>query len=194
MRQEELDVFVWELAELVAEDKVYADVVCISTTGGGTKFLSKLTSLERGAAVATVATGPRSRSLREVGDGEKGVLVEDVALEESLQQVPRHWTGRQASDEGTFGAFEFPSLNTWDRPRSGMARIRQRPVDWKLFAKVFGPGLSNSAKASRGSQLPQVADNQSDASGTLWGEKRSVHRPNHAPSLFHVAWLLLNFF
>lgn len=29
--------------------------------------------------------------VREVGDGEKGVLVEDVAVKEPLQEVPRHW-------------------------------------------------------------------------------------------------------
>lgn len=29
--------------------------------------------------------------IREVGDGEKGVLVEDFAVKEPLQEVPRHW-------------------------------------------------------------------------------------------------------
>lgn len=29
--------------------------------------------------------------IREVGDGEKGVLVEDLAVKEPLQEVPRHW-------------------------------------------------------------------------------------------------------
>ena len=28
---------------------------------------------------------------REVGNGEKGIGVEDVGLEEPLKQVPRHW-------------------------------------------------------------------------------------------------------
>lgn len=32
--------------------------------------------------------------VREVGDGEKGVLVEDVAVKEPLQEVPRHWVRR----------------------------------------------------------------------------------------------------
>lgn len=30
-------------------------------------------------------------SIREVGDGEKGVLVEDFAVQEPLEEVPRHW-------------------------------------------------------------------------------------------------------
>lgn len=29
--------------------------------------------------------------IREVGDGEKRVLVEDFAVKEPLQEVPRHW-------------------------------------------------------------------------------------------------------
>lgn len=41
--------------------------------------------------------------LREVGDGEKGVLVEDVALEEPLQQVPRHWGYRRRATGLTEG-------------------------------------------------------------------------------------------
>lgn len=32
--------------------------------------------------------------VREVGDGEKGVLVEDVAVKEPLEEVPRHWIRR----------------------------------------------------------------------------------------------------
>lgn len=32
--------------------------------------------------------------VREVGDGEKGVLVEDVAVKEPLEEVPRHWVRR----------------------------------------------------------------------------------------------------
>lgn len=34
--------------------------------------------------------------IRKVGDGEERVLVEDVAVKEPLQEVPRHW-GRQLS-------------------------------------------------------------------------------------------------
>lgn len=30
--------------------------------------------------------------IREVGDGEKGVLVEDFAVKEPMQEVPRHWS------------------------------------------------------------------------------------------------------
>lgn len=33
--------------------------------------------------------------VREVRDGEKWILVEHVALEEPLQQIPRHWSLRR---------------------------------------------------------------------------------------------------
>lgn len=41
--------------------------------------------------------------VREIGDGEKGVLVEDFAVKEPLQEVPRHWSfagGRRLSASG----------------------------------------------------------------------------------------------
>ena len=37
----------------------------------------------------------RQRHAREVRHGEKGILVKDIALEEPLQQVPRHWLRRR---------------------------------------------------------------------------------------------------
>ena len=37
----------------------------------------------------------KKEDAREVRHGEEGVLVEDVALEEPLQQVPRHWLRRR---------------------------------------------------------------------------------------------------
>lgn len=33
----------------------------------------------------------RAAGVREVGDGEEWVLVEDLAVKEPLQEVPRHW-------------------------------------------------------------------------------------------------------
>lgn len=38
--------------------------------------------------------------VREVGDGEKGVLVEDFAVKEPLQEVPRHWSFAGGGGEG----------------------------------------------------------------------------------------------
>jgi hypothetical protein len=39
-------------------------------------------------------------SVREVGYREKGVLVEDIAIEESPQQGPRHWKGLNGEETG----------------------------------------------------------------------------------------------
>lgn len=38
--------------------------------------------------------------IREVRDGEKGVLVEDFAVKEPLQEVPRHWSFGKLSESG----------------------------------------------------------------------------------------------
>lgn len=39
-------------------------------------------------------------SIREVGDGEKGVLVEDLAVQEPLEEVPRHWYLKAPGEAG----------------------------------------------------------------------------------------------
>lgn len=47
--------------------------------------------------------------VREVGDGEKGVLVEDFAVKEPLQEVPRHWSfagGRRLSADGCYSILD----------------------------------------------------------------------------------------
>lgn len=45
-------------------------------------------------------------TIREVGDGEKGVLVKDLAVQEPLKEVPRHWCfeapGKQDGVRGGF--------------------------------------------------------------------------------------------
>ncbi len=46
---------------------------------------------------------PTEEYVREVRDGEKGVLVEDIALEEPLQQVPRHWVWRRSGGRQDWG-------------------------------------------------------------------------------------------
>lgn len=43
--------------------------------------------------------------VREVGDGEKGVLVEDVAVKEPLEEVPRHWIRRWSRSSLLLGCF-----------------------------------------------------------------------------------------
>lgn len=46
--------------------------------------------------------------IRKVGDGKKGVLVEDFAVKEPLQEVPRHWSfaGWEAIGERAVGRRE----------------------------------------------------------------------------------------
>lgn len=60
-----------------------ADVIGIPSAERATKSVSAPLGLNDGEGQAV---------LREVGDGQEWILVEHVALEEPLQQVPRHWS------------------------------------------------------------------------------------------------------
>lgn len=50
------------------------------------------TASKEGSVCLSVETGVGDA--REIRHGEEGVLVKDIALEEPLQQVPRHWSRR----------------------------------------------------------------------------------------------------
>lgn len=67
--------------------------------------------------------------IRKVGDGEKGVLVEDVAVKEPLQEVPRHW-GRQLS-RGSGGEIQ----SCW-----GEQKVSGHPEVRAIVVEVIGAG------------------------------------------------------
>ena len=75
MWQKELDLFVAELPELRAKNVVDADMICIAPILWN----------------ETCILIQRGESLREVCYRKEWVLVKDIALNEPLQQVPRHW-------------------------------------------------------------------------------------------------------
>lgn len=92
LRQEELDVLVGKLAKLVAQHIVNAYVVGISSAEVGGKRSAVRDFFVFVTAVLSYALDARS-NIREVRHREERILVKDIALEEPLKQVPRHWLG-----------------------------------------------------------------------------------------------------
>jgi hypothetical protein len=80
LRQEELNLVVAEASQLGAEDVGDADMVSIPPAI---------------ATLAPCAQGNRQartgQLVREIGHREEGILIEDIALDEPVQQIPRHW-------------------------------------------------------------------------------------------------------
>jgi hypothetical protein len=80
LRQEELNFVVAEASQLRAEDVGDADMISVPTAI---------------ATLAPCAQGNRQtrtgQLVREIGHREKGILIEDITLDEAVQQIPRHW-------------------------------------------------------------------------------------------------------
>ena len=81
LRQEELDLLVTEAPQLVAEHMADADMLGIAPVVAE-EPASAFMTLRRRDGVNTNA--------RKVGDGQRGVLVEVVGLDEPFEQIPAH--------------------------------------------------------------------------------------------------------
>lgn len=77
MWQEEFDFLITELAQLRAKYVVYSDVIGITPAPGSQRLNCH-------------AKGQRTDHIRQVGYREVGIGIEHIALNEALQQVPRH--------------------------------------------------------------------------------------------------------
>lgn len=60
-------------------------------------------------SAARRGVGRKHNDILEVGDGEKRVTIEDLAVNESLQQMPRHWI----QSETAAGTQEHKCLGGW---------------------------------------------------------------------------------
>lgn len=72
--------------------------------------------------------------IRQVGDGEEGVLVEDFAVKEPLQEVPRHWSfaGWEAIGERLLFLGRRGRKRGEGRARLGREEPRNARVVWPL--------------------------------------------------------------
>ena len=103
----------------------------------------------------------RQANSRQVGDGEKGIGVEDVRLEEPLEQIPRHWITRcrrrraaaAAASDGVGGA---SSSWTWGE------RLETGSFAWRCVVQVRGEVVWDRGRGSRiggdSEQLPGRKD------------------------------------
>lgn len=96
------------------------------------------------------------RDSREVGDGEKGVGVEDVGFEESLKQVPRHWLRKGASNNEEHLA-AFPHLLGPETKKSNTRRISNSLRLVNRSVKPGGSGDGGRIASPRGGRLVRRA-------------------------------------
>lgn len=96
--------------------------------------------------------GDAGVDVRQVGDGEEGVLVEDFAVKEPLQEVPRHWSfaGWEAIGE------RLLFLGRRGRKKGGGAdEARERAAEERVGCVAVGLGWSEV-------KLSRVAQKSSD--------------------------------
>lgn len=97
----------------------------------------------------------RWQCLREVGHGEKGILIEHVALQEPLQQVPRHWLWRDCSTGG--GALS-EGLGAFGLGRTEGTTVQRHHASWD-----FDMNLGMGANVSHGGTDGRVSAGRVDS-------------------------------